>query len=281
MRPRVYLASCLRLPEPDPDEPLLVAALEDAGVTASVRAWDDPSVDWSSANAVVMRSTWNYFEQRDAFVAWSARVAAASKLFNPPEIVSWNSHKAYLRDLEKRGFAIVPTWFADRGTTTSLRDACASRGWTDVVVKPAVSAGSFSTRRFSGAMDGGDQFLATLSAHRDVMVQPYVRSVDGYGERSMVWIDGALTHAVRKTPRFSGADEQVSPALPIAADEGAFATAVIHSVDPALLYARCDLARNEANQPMIMELELIEPSLFLLQSPEALSRFARAIAARV
>lgn len=279
-RPRVYLATCLHLPEPDVDENLLLRALAEVGVTAEMRAWDDPLVDWSQASCVVIRSTWNYFNHHDAFLAWVARVGAVTKLFNPPEIVAWNSHKKYLLDLEKRGLAIVPTWFADRGQTTSLREGCAARRWTDVVVKPTVSAGSFSTHRFSGAMEGGDELLRSLTAERDVMIQPYISSVDDYGERSIIWIDGAFTHAIRKTPRFAGGHEKVSGAMPIAPEEASFAGKVIASIEPRPLYARCDLARDQFGEPMIMELELIEPSLFLLQSEGALGMLALGIARR-
>lgn len=280
MRPRVSIATCERLPERDVDESILLRALENAGVDPKMCAWDDPAVDWSQASCVVLRSTWNYHLHRPEFLSWIARVETVSKLYNPAEIVLWNSHKTYLRDLEKRGFAIVPTWFVDRGESVSLREGCAARGWTDVVLKPTVSAGSFSTHRLSGAMEGGEALLRSLSAEREVMIQPYVRSVDGYGERSIIWIDGELTHAIRKTPRFAGGHEQVSGAQAIAAEEATLTRAVLASIESPLLYARCDLARDEADRPMIMELELIEPSLFLQQSPLALERLARGIAAR-
>lgn len=272
----VYFASCLRLPEPDPDEALLLGAVPGS----AVRPWDDPRVDWSEADLVVIRSTWNYHLHRDAFVEWAARVATTSRLYNSPEIVRWNSHKSYLRELSERGFRMVPTVFVDRGAPASLTAICAERGWTDVVVKPAVSGGSFSTKRFRGEMLDGDAFLTALSTERDVMVQPYVHSVDGHGERSMIWIAGELTHAIRKTPRFAGTEEQVSAALPIADDERAFALGVVESAGNDLLYARIDLARDEDGRLMVMELELIEPSLFLLQSPYALARFASAILQR-
>jgi hypothetical protein len=118
-----------------------------------------------------------------------------------------------------------------------------------------------------------------MLAEREMMVQPYVASVDGYGERSMVWIDGQVTHAIRKTPRFLADPEQVSSAIPIAPEERALAEQLL-ALTPEALYGRVDLARDEAGRPMVMELELLEPSLFFLQSASALERFVRAVVAR-
>ena len=281
-RPLVLLASCASLPEPDVDEPLLVDALRARGVDARVAAWDgEGAIDWR-ADACVIRSTWNYHLRRDAFVAWAKRVAEVTPLFNPPRIVEWSTDKSYLLDLEGAGIAIAPTEFLDRGSTATLRATMDARGWDDVVVKPRVSAASFSTLRARrDDLADGERHLAELLRTRDVMVQRYVRSVEGHGERSIVFIDGALTHAVRKSPRFSGGVESVSGALPIEDDERAFAERVLaHVGTGGLLYARVDVARDDAGAPLVMELELVEPSLFLAQSRAALDRFADAILRR-
>jgi len=288
---RVLLASCVNIPEPDVDEPLLLDALRDRGVDARVAAWDDPAVDWGACDACVVRSTWNYHARRDDFVAWAERVSRATRLFNPSPVVAWSTDKKYLVDLERAGIAVAPTAWIDRGDRTTLRETMKARDWHDVVVKPRVSAASFGTVRVRrDEIDAGERHLATLLRERDAMVQPYVRSVEGHGERSLVWIDGALTHAVRKSPRFSGGVEHVSRAVPIEDDERAFAERILSSVlsgrassqidAGALLYGRVDLARDDAGSPLVMELELVEPSLFLSSSPEALARFASAIARR-
>jgi hypothetical protein len=113
------------------------------------------------------------------------------------------------------------------------------------------------------------------------MVQPYMASVEEYGERSLIWIDEELTHAVRKSPRLGDADESVSEALPIAHEERELAEAVIADIPHELLYARIDLIRDDRNQPLLAELELVEPSLFLQQEPTALRRLVRGIAQRL
>jgi hypothetical protein len=207
----VALASCRELPEPDPDAAPLARALDAAGVAAEVLAWDDPAAEWSRARLTVLRSTWNYPSRHEAFLAWAARVATVSDLWNPLPVVRWNTHKSYLLELERRGVPIVPTVLLDRGsqrTLRAIRDEC---GWTDLVVKPAVSAASVETYRFGpGQWARGEEHLRRLTGERDVLVQRYLPSVEVHGERALVWIDGELTHAVRKAPRFAGQAEAVS-----------------------------------------------------------------------
>lgn len=278
---RVAIASCRSLPEPDPDEPLLLRALVAAGIEATVLAWDDPAAPFTDQDLIVLRSTWNYHQRVDDFVAWVEDVSRTKRVLNPAPIVAWNARKTYLTELEQRGVDIVPTEFVLRGSPRRLEEIVRERGWDDVVVKPVVSAGSFRTERFSGASAAaGQAFLEALVADRDAMVQRWMPSVDTYGERSLVWIDGVFTHAIRKTPRFAGAFEQVSGEVPIADDERAFAGRALAPFAAELLYARVDLVRDGEGTLRVMELELIEPSLFLAQCPRALDLFVAAIARR-
>jgi glutathione synthase/RimK-type ligase-like ATP-grasp enzyme len=263
---RIALASCRNIPEPDVDEPLVLAAFAKAGAEASVLAWDDPSARFADYDLVILRSTWNYFEHLDDFLAWACRTP---RLWNPPEIVRWNAVKTYLRDLEARGVDIVPTRFVTKGENARLADVA----WKDVVVKPVVSAGSFCTERFEHDDPRGQIFLDGLSRERDVMIQKWMPAVNDYGERSLVWIDGEITHAIRKSPRFAGGVENVSDEVPIAPEERAFAERVIAAAQASdLLYGRVDIIRDEGTL-RLMELELVEPSLFFKQSPRALDRF--------
>jgi hypothetical protein len=277
---RVAVASCRRLPEPDPDQSLLMQALAGAGVEATILAWDDPDAPFAAFDLVVVRSTWNYFEQVEAFVAWAARVAEQTRLLNPAPVVAWNARKTYLAELEKRGVAVVPTVFVPRGRPPRLEALLEERGWDAVVIKPVVSAGSFRTERFDRAtVAAGQAFLAGLAADRGAMVQRWMPSVETHGERSLVWIDGEFTHAIRKSPRFAGGFEQVTE-VPVADDERAFATRTLAPLADQLLYARVDLVRDGEDGLCLMELELIEPSLFFRQSPVALARFVAALARR-
>jgi len=199
-------------------------------------------------------------------------------------------HKGYLGQLAARGVPVVPTVWVSRDEDTDLRQIMADQRWHDVVAKPVVGAGSFLTDRVTDPTSAGAQELwARLREHGEVMVQPYLKSVEGYGERSIIWIDGEFTHAVRKSPRLGDAQEDVSAALEIAADERALAAAVLAKVTGGpvrvggkddLLYARVDLIRDDWGSPLLAELELVEPSLFLLQSQLALQRLVAAIASR-
>lgn len=279
--PLVSLVTCRSLPEPDPDEPLLLAAFHQAGVPARLVAWDDPEVDWAATPLTVIRSTWNYYRFHDDFIDWTERVARHSELHNPASLVLWNSHKAYLLDLHERGLPVVPTVLLESGVIVPpVAELMAERGWTRAVLKPAVSAGSFQTHVISH--DTVDQtFVDRLLDERDLLLQPWVASVTDYGERSLVFIDGELTHSIRKSPRFAGEHESVSGALPVEPPEHALATRVLDSLGQPLLYARVDLARDDDGQPMLMELEVIEPSLFFRQHPPALTAFVEAVRRRL
>ena len=276
----IAIVTCQELPEPDADEGLLMGALTAAGVPAQLVAWDDPTVCWGEFDAAVLRSPWNYIERLEDFLAWAATTDEQTALWNPLEIVTWNTHKGYLANLAADGVPVVPTAWTDGAEGAQLADIMADRGWTDVVAKPVVGAGSFLTDRITDPSSAQAlDFWRRLCANGEVMVQPYLRSVEEYGERSLIWINGALTHAVRKSPRLGDADEQVSDALAIADDERALAEAIITDIPAQLLYARIDLIRDDSGVPLLAELELVEPSLFLAQAPHALARFVDATAA--
>jgi hypothetical protein len=278
----VALATCRVLPEPDTDEAPTLAALRAAGVDAGTLAWDDPAADFSVARLTVLRATWNYPEDPRGFLAWVERTAAVTEMWNPLAAVRWNLHKRYLLELERAGVPVVPTVLVRQGEAVTLAEVLADRGWSDVVIKPAISAASRLTLR-SGpeTRAAGEAHLRKLAAREDVLVQPYVPSVEGHGERALVWIDGMLTHAVRKSPRFFGGDESVVGPLPISPAEAEVARAALAVVDSPLLYARIDVAPGVDGTPQVMEFELMEPSLFFRYSSDALERFVRAVGRRL
>jgi len=280
LSPRVAIVSASVLPQPDPDEPALVDALREGGATVEVPAWDDDGVDWSRFDVAVIRSTWNYVPRRDDFVAWSERVAKATRLFNPPSVLATNTDKIYLRGLAERGLPIVPTTFLERGTSASEAvGAARARGDLDVVLKPRVSAGSYFTERFDLDRDAdrATAFLAARLAEMPMMLQRYQPAVDSSGERSFMFVDDAFTHHIRKSPRFSGEPVVVSDALPLEADLLSLAEAALAPVRPEILYGRVDMIRDDAGAPRLMELELVEPYLVLEKAPAALERLAHAM----
>lgn len=281
----VAIVTCRNIPEPDVDEPLYVPALARHGLRATLVAWEDPAIRWADFDLVLLRSTWNYYRDLPAFLLWLDATAASAHVENAAPLVRWNAHKGYLLELEQRGIDIVPTRLLRAGDTTSLSALRAALATDDLVLKPAVSAGSHRTLRATALNDvDARAHLADLTRDTDVLVQPYLRAVEGSGERAIVCIDGEVSHAVRKSPRFGDDNESVSAALPISDAERAFAHKVLSSVPGAngpLLYARVDALTDEDGTLRLMELELIEPSLFFLQAPEALERFASAITRRL
>lgn len=283
-RAEVALVTCQQLPEPDPDAQPLEAALEAAGLTACHLAWDNPSPRWSSLSMCVLRSTWNYTAHLGRFLEWGEHVSRESVLWNPMKVVRWNVHKRYLADLSRRGVATVPTVYISRGDVgTRLADIMDARGWRRAVIKPEVSAASANTHVIDrdDVSEVQETLFSELVSEREMMVQPYIESVEGHGERAVVWIDGEITHAVRKSPRFEDEEELVSDAVPVEDDERTLALAALRCAEGPLLYGRVDMVRDDAGVPMVMELELVEPSLFLVHSQRALERFVDAICADI
>lgn len=283
----VALATAQRLSEPDLDLAPLERRLFAAGLSCKVLAWDDPAAGFDAARMTLLRSTWNYPLAPNRFMAWIDRTAEASDLWNRPEVVRWNLHKRYLLDLAEAGIPVAPTELVAQGSAPGLRELVDARGWSSVVVKPAVSASSMNTLRFERSELGlGQAHLRMLADQGDVLVQQYLSSVESHGERALIWVDGKITHAVRKAPRFLGDDEATSrERVRIAARETELASRALEVAQsrlaPPLLYARVDLAPGANGEPVVMELELIEPSLYFEQGPAALDRLVEAVKRRL
>ena len=276
----------------DEDMPLLLPALGGRGLPAREVVWDDPAIDWGGFDLVVVRSTWDYFARRGEFLAWAERVGAVATLHNPASILAWNTDKRYLRELAGAGVAIVPTTFLAPGEPLVLLSP------TELVVKPAVSAGSNDTARYDAA-DGAAAraHVERLQAQgRVAMVQPYQRAVDVHGETALVYFDGELSHAIEKGAIFAArpeivgglfAREEIRPRTPSPAEVAAGASVLraLAALLPAgslpLLYARVDLVPLADGSPAVLELELCEPSVFLAHAEGAAERFAAAIARRL
>jgi glutathione synthase/RimK-type ligase-like ATP-grasp enzyme len=279
----------------DDDLPPLTAALDARGVTHRVVLWDDPAVDWAAFGLVVVRSVWDYVQRRDAFLAWAERAAAAATLVNPPAQLRWSSDKRYLADLHAAGVPTVPTAFAAPGEALDWPDAA------QVVVKPAVSAGSIDTARYRMNTAGGSsgrppaeavEHVDRLHAEgRVAMAQPYLEAVEGErGETAIVFLEGRLSHACRKGPMLMPGlavvgglfvEEDIRPATPTPAELAVAGAALAAIPGGPSLYARVDVIPDAAGDPVVLELELVEPSLFLPYAEGAAGRVADAIAARL
>ncbi len=283
--PRAALATYATLPTLNDDDGLLISALGELGVTAVPAVWDSPDVRWEEFATVLVRSCWDYHRRLPEFLAWIGRLEQSSvMLWNPPVLLRWNSHKAYLRDLAARGVPIVPTRWLARGDTIELAHLLRREGWRDGVIKPAVSASATGTWRSSLATASADQpRLDELLRAGDVMVQPFVREVADPGEWSIVFLGGRFSHAVLKRP--SGGDYRVQwefggSALAAAPPDHLIADAerVIAAAPGETVYARVDGVERDGRL-LLMELELIEPHLFLGWDRGAAARLAAAVGA--
>lgn len=271
----------------DDDLAPLQSALTRRGADAAIVDWDDAAANWSDYDLAVLRSTWDYAARPVEFLAWAERAAAATELCNPLDMVRWNIDKHYLADLEHAHIAVVPSIFiapdeSPGGALDRVRQAYPD---ADIVVKPAISAGSRDTQRHrADARDAALAHIRRLQAHnRHVLLQPYLPSVDTQGETALIYFNGQFSHAIRKGPLLQRdgaatsdlfAAEQVEQRHPGAA-ELALAERVISSMPFAATprYARVDLIHDDDQQPRLLELELVEPSLFLNHADDAVERF--------
>lgn len=293
----VSFVTCAEYPDGYFDDIPAVEPLAALGVAVTFAVWDDPSVDWSEFDLVVVRSTWDYPPRRDEFLAWAE---ATPNLRNPIEAVRWSSDKRYLGQLAAAGAPIIPTTFVvlgagDDAIEVAVRAVAATAG--DFVVKPSVGAGSVGAGRFvSGDPNAVDQAIkhaaSLLEGGCAAMIQPYLDSIDVAGEAALIYLNGEFSHAVRKEPMLAGGlaefdglfgDERTSPLEPTASQMDAADTvfAAMPFERTGLLYARVDLLPGADGAPLLLELELVEPSLFMVDTPGAAERFAAAVASAV
>lgn len=264
----------------DDEREIVLVAWYGAGIEGAPVVWDDPRVDWSAFDAAVVRSTWDYIDRRDEFVAWARRVAAVTRLFNPASVVEWNTDKVYLRDL---GVPTVPTLWAYPGEGFPGRQdlEAGAHGWDEYVVKPAISAGARGAIRTADRQIAEEHAAKLLNEGQTAMIQPYLKTVEHEGELSMLYFGGQFSHAVRRHPMLGGTEitaENRATLRDPDDDQFALAERILDAMPPGLLYARIDLVRMPDGEPVLMELEVVEPYLFLRYELAAPDMFARALA---
>lgn len=288
----IALVSGAEAREFDTDLPYLSRALGDRGIITETVNWDDASVDWSRFSMAIVRSPWDYHRRYSEFLTWLDTVSAVTTLQNPADIIRWNTNKEYLDELVNAKIGIVPTTFvrSAQDLVTITNEGMLER---DIVVKPTVSAGSNNTERHEESPVKAAAHLGyLLDAGFIAMVQPYQRFIDERGETGMVYFNGQLSHSFRKGAILATGEniknglftvEEIAPRT-VSAQERELGTAVMTFVKKKWgeypLYARVDVVRGSAGVPVVMELELAEPSFFLQVDHEAPSRFASAVLAR-
>jgi glutathione synthase/RimK-type ligase-like ATP-grasp enzyme len=274
---RLALATCAHLPGVHPDDGHLAVSLRRLGIEPTACIWNDPAVDWSRFDAVLMRTTWDYFKHFADFTCWLERLPVP--VINDRPLLRWNSDKRYLLELERLGIDIIPTRIA---SANQLPETLAAMPGQQVVVKPTVSGGGWHTLRGVAGENTFGRALAQLPAELDYLVQPFVPEIVSAGECSLLFFDGQFSHAIRKRAargdyrvqsEFGGSVEplQPDPAMIAIAGRVLAAVAAIGHGDAA--YGRVDGVVVDGRF-RLMELEMIEPSLFLAERPDAAERFA-------
>lgn len=281
----ITFVSCSWARDLDHDLPLLLDAAHQRGIDAEITLWDDPAVDWNAYDAVVIRSCWDYTTRHEEFLGWAASVP---RLHNSHEVLTWNTDKVYLRQIEAAGVPIIET----RWNITDGDDLGDHAEW---VVKPTVSAGSRDTARWGSPNEVYAHSAALVAAGRTSMTQPYISSVDDEGETAMLYFGGEFSHAIRKGPILArgegirqdrdgrGEHEARTPT----SAQREVATAALAAIDDALghpadlLYARVDLVTGADGSPLVIELELAEPYLFLVLDHAGAGRLVDALATRI
>ncbi len=291
-KPTIALVTATAARDVDEDLPPLESALRNAGADVTIAEWDRPH-DWSRFDIALLRSTWDYPQRLADFFDWVEAVSRQTKLLDPPALVKWSSDKHYLRDLAEQEVPTVLTKFVepDQHPERQITELLSQPDVDEFVVKPAVGAGSRDAQRF-GREEKGDaarHALRMLNEKRSVLLQPYLARVDELGETALMYFDGEFSHAIRKGPllrRKEGpttelfAKEAITARVPDAAElrVGARALQAIPFETP--LYARVDLIRDQQGDPVVLELELIEPSLFFPFAVGSAERFAASVVRR-
>jgi glutathione synthase/RimK-type ligase-like ATP-grasp enzyme len=280
---RIALVTYRGLPNLNADDRRAATALADLGLRSDAVCWDDAAVDWLAYRAVILRSTWDYHHRVAEFHAWIDRMAAlGTRLWNPPRVLRWNTDKRYLARLSHPHLRPPPTDILQRADAVDLRALLERRGWDEAVMKPAISADGFSTERTSRAQAVADQaVLDAMLSRGDVVVQPLVPEIRSHGEISMMFFGGAFSHAVSKRPeagefrvqeRLGGIITRTDPPEALIG----YARELLEMHAPGCLYARVDVVAT-AERFVLMEVELVEPSLYLEHDPPSARAFALAV----
>jgi glutathione synthase/RimK-type ligase-like ATP-grasp enzyme len=276
---RIAFVTCERPIERDVDLDFLVPAVKRRDVSVETPGWSDPAVDWDSFDLAMLSSTWDYFERQDEFREWTRSVAARTKLINPLDIVEWNLDKRYLLELEAAGVPTIPTVWIEPGGTAEGAAEIAELGWETVVIKPVIDLGARNLVRVGA--EHVEQMLGAFDVA--TMAQPYLPSVASEGELSLVYVRGELTHSLRKVP--ARGDFRVQPqyggtheAEELGAVVREIAAGAVAVAPSQPLYARVDVVGTD-DGPAVIELELIEPALYLDVAPAAAETIADALLA--
>lgn len=266
------IASCADLPDWEQDDQLFINALKEKNIQYEVVAWD-ANIDWSQFDACLIRTTWDYQERFSEFTQWVKNVSTQTKLFNSAEVLLWNSHKRYLKELEDSGIEIAPSEWLMQGGNYSVESLMKKREWTKGFIKPLIGANARECCRFDLTDEGikkAQEHVDRLTPKEDLVLQPYLESVEEFGETSGIFFDHEFSHGTRKVPvkgDYRVQDDYGAKDYPYELNEQEKAVAEkalawVEQKYGRLLYARIDFLHDSDGNAFLNEMELIEPSLF-------------------
>lgn len=265
------------------EDHLVKEALEKQGFKVARKSWSDPDFDWSSTDAVIFRTTWDYFDRFQEWGNWLESTSKVTKMINPYELVTWNMDKHYLGDLRNRGVHIPETRFIEIGENTTLKLLFEETGWKTAILKPCISGASRHTYKLTPEnLAAHEEVFGELISKEAMMLQPFQKNIVEKGEISLMVMGGQFTHAVLKIAKpgdfrvqddFGGTVHEYDPT----AEEMAFAEAAVNACEPHPFYARVDIIRDNNDQLAVIELELIEPELWFRLNPDAAETLAETV----
>ena len=290
---KITILTCKKYLELDPSVPyeaniqleynLLKDALVSKGVSVERTNWDNPDYNFAKTDAIVFRTIWDYFERYVEFSVWLEKVSKLTTVINPLSLIQWNIDKHYLADLSEKGISVMESVFVNTGKHQSLKTVCIENGWSDIVIKPAISGAAMHTYKIlASEISHNEALFKKLVEERDMLVQEFQTTIMTMGETSLMVFNGKFTHAILKRTKegefrvqddFGGTVHAYEPtASEIALAEKAFAVC-----NPKPAYGRADIVWDAQGNPMISELEIIEPELWVRNYPESATNFAEGI----
>lgn len=275
------------LPELFGGEKLLLPALSKLGAQVSICIWDDPTVVWQAFDAVIIRCPWDYHEKLADFLQWLDRLRALNlNVVNDLETLTWNLNKKYLFELSQKQLAVIPSLCVTPDDQHTLPELMSMLGSEQIVIKPVQSAGAWRTLRVNSSnVAEVDRDFALWRREQDFLVQPFMPEIMEEGEWSLIFFDGQFSHALIKRAKagdFRVQSDHGGTVHQVQAPEAMRVQAerILQALERMPCYARVDGVMRDG-QFMLMELELLEPELFLELDELAPERFAQAIMARL
>lgn len=278
-----YLANILK------DDALLQAALTALGISSERIDWAAKDIDWRSYDCALFRTTWDYFDRFEEFTHWLTKIEQQTKLINSSQIIRWNQDKHYLAELEQQGVAIVPSLFIEKGSMQPLAELLKQSGWKEAVIKPCIAGGARQTYRINALnAHETDTLISQLRKIESFILQPFMPEIIKTGEDSLMLFGGRFSHSIRKVAKpgdFRVQDDHGGKvhAYTATADQIAFAENALAAIskdgrfpEKSICYARVDIVK-DGDSWRIMELELIEPELWLRFHEPSAVMFADAI----